>query len=680
MGLDLKKSYSDASEEISAIKTVKESSKADKKLKKDKIKDPTSNTKAEKKQITSDEDKKSLGEKIKDLRSSEESPIEKLLLIFTQTDDAEETDDSEDSNENVKEKRKQKKSKKQKRKNRSSLDRMSRIFLTTCVNTKERILKIIIQEILYAIGCSQDQSYGNFALTNTPIYVKIKNIDFFNILKNSPDDELTKYSYEDSATTNGSLFLSGTPYSMNRQLYTRTLSPNSFFQEYGEYYKGASGNEIFDIQYEQINNEQYFKITLKPQANNQDTVTNFLEDYYRSIDLFNLDNLINNILSKLFNTTNFELQIPEEELTVIEKFFSIIKRLMGICTDNPKIEVSGNAKIAEDDSLSDDFFTVSGIELRQIEDRVNNIQNGLVTFDGCDSVLLPINVLAVTKLQKQIISENKSEKKIDNLLNGLAGLSKDPNWSGSIDVLNLNILDFIFREMIIDLPTNLLKTILSPKFMLGFMTMFKAIKTVASNTFNEYYDGLLDFLKKFKKVVFGIAKKIVTIFIEELFKEIKKNIKLLVQDILLDIATEQQKKYYEMYSSIVYSLLQLNQLFTDFANCKNVIDEILKLLNLSVAKLNIGLPQFVLAGAAQLGGVSDTRAFANTIKNLQKAGLPTGANADGSPNLMNIALKGLIQGQNTENNKNGKAEMFIPPLTMTPAGITLPSKGVGKAY
>ena len=34
MALDLKKSYSDASEEIAAIKTVKESSKADKKLKK----------------------------------------------------------------------------------------------------------------------------------------------------------------------------------------------------------------------------------------------------------------------------------------------------------------------------------------------------------------------------------------------------------------------------------------------------------------------------------------------------------------------------------------------------------------------------------------------------------------------------------------------------------------------
>jgi hypothetical protein len=216
--------------------------------------------------------------------------------------------------------------------------------------------------------------------------------------------------------------------------------------------------------------------------------------------------------------------------------------------------------------------------------------------------------------------------------------------------------------------------------MLGFMVMFKAIKTTGTNLFTEYYDGLLDFLKKFKKIVFRIAKEVVSIFIEELFNEIKKNIKLLVEDILLDIATEKQEQYFQMYSSIIYALLQIGQSFIDFKNCKSVIDEILKLLNLGISAFNISLPQFVLAGASQLNGISNTRSFANTIKNLQKAGLPTGPNADGSPNLMNIALKALIQGTNEEMAKNGKTEVFIPPLTITPAGITLPSKGVGKSY
>jgi hypothetical protein len=47
--------------------------------------------------------------------------------------------------------------------------------------------------------------------------------------------------------------------------------------------------------------------------------------------------------------------------------------------------------------------------------------------------------------------------------------------------------------------------------------------------------------------------------------------------------------------------------------------------------------------------------------------------------MMNQALMGLAKGMNQEFAENGKVEIFIPPLTITPAGITVPSKGSGKA-
>jgi hypothetical protein len=135
-----------------------------------------------------------------------------------------------------------------------------------------------------------------------------------------------------------------------------------------------------------------------------------------------------------------------------------------------------------------------------------------------------------------------------------------------------------------------------------------------------------------------------------------------------------------MYSTIVYILLIVGQAVIDFRNCKSVIDEILKLLNLALSSVNLGLPPFILASANFLGGVSDTRSVTNVIENLQKAGLPTGAAPDGGPNLMNIAISSIIQGQNKEQAENGKTEIFIPPLTVTPAGLTLPTKGYGKSY
>jgi hypothetical protein len=149
---------------------------------------------------------------------------------------------------------------------------------------------------------------------------------------------------------------------------------------------------------------------------------------------------------------------------------------------------------------------------------------------------------------------------------------------------------------------------------------------------------------------------------------------------LVDIIKEVKNKQIAMYSSIVYILLILGQAFIDYRNCKSVIDEILKLLNLGLSQLNIGLPQFVLAGSALLGGTSDTRTFSNIIQNFQELGLPTGDAPDGEPNLFNQAILSTIKGISKESAENGKTEVFIPPLTITPAGITLPSKGYGKSY
>lgn len=96
--------------------------------------------------------------------------------------------------------------------------------------------------------------------------------------------------------------------------------------------------------------------------------------------------------------------------------------------------------------------------------------------------------------------------------------------------------------------------------------------------------------------------------------------------------------------------------------------------------MGTGLPGFALAGSKLLSGVSDTRAFAKVIERLQEAGLPTDDNADGSANLMNLAFFNLIEGLNEEWFENGKSEILIPPLVVTPAGFTAPTKGYGKSY
>jgi hypothetical protein len=221
--------------------------------------------------------------------------------------------------------------------------------------------------------------------------------------------------------------------------------------------------------------------------------------------------------------------------------------------------------------------------------------------------------------------------------------------------------------------------------MLGFMVMLKAITTNVPGFINELFEDMVDFFKKFKKFLACFLRKIIAIFIEQIFDLIKKNINEIVESILLDIAKELKGKQIAMYANIVYILFVVGQALIDYRNCKSVLDELLKLLNLGLSQLNLGLPMFALAGAQFLGGVSDTRSYANVIENLQNAGLPTDDNPDGSPNLMNIFTKSKIKGQNKEQAENGKTEIYVPPLKVfTPpgggAGRTLPVKSFGKSY
>jgi hypothetical protein len=557
-----------------------------------------------------------------------------------------------------------------------SLGVLGQVFMQAADNTKSKIAEILIEEILSTIGCSENQTFD--AYINVPIYIDVKSVDIFKILKKDPSDPNVKFSYEKADTQNGDL-----PYSMNRELYKRLQSNLSFQQEYGSGFIGTSGQQLFDIQYvtsyvnsnQQTINGDFFKITLLQQTNIK-TVSNFLFDYFTSIEIFNLDTLSANILNYLLGC--FNIDSPQEEVTDLETFITFLLRIMGICTDpSKKIDVSGTAKIPELDTINEDFFEVSNLEKRNIENRVNLIINGLVEFESCDSVLLPVNQQAAINILNDVISFNDVPDKINGLLNGLGDIANDDNWQG-YNIPTLSVNAEMLTKLILNLPHILLQTILSPKVMLGFLIMVKSILY----GFDIAVNNLTEFIKKYSKLVVNTMRRIFSIFVEELFLIIKKEIKKLVESLLLDIVNEAKDKQIAMYSTIVYVLLQLGQAVIDYRNCKSVLDEILKLLNLGLSQLNLGLPMFALAASRLLGGVSDTRAYANAIENLQKAGIPTDDNGDGTPNLMNQMMEGLLKGMNKEQAENGKTEIYIPPLTVVAlgAGITKAAKGYGKSY
>jgi hypothetical protein len=543
--------------------------------------------------------------------------------------------------------------------------KLTQLYNDTILSTKSKIAELWIQEGIKAIGCSEEQTYEL-----NDIYIRVESIDLFKTLKDGPNESPSNLRYERFNTANGTI-----PFSMNRELFERTQNAGVPLTNY----IGASSNAIMDISYETQDNfgnqGNFYKISMKNRPDQINRVTEFLYDYYMSIELVNIDELITNIIDYLSGAISFEMGVGSTQLDQMKKFQIVLQRILGLCFDNQKeIDVSGIAKLSVNEQIDDTFFQMSSIDLRNIESEIDNIKKGVVEFTDCNNVKLPMKAEETIQFLQDIRDNfNTDGEKLEQLSKFSTEIGDNEDWNFLLP--NLNFKLSIQQDLIKVIPTAIMATLLSPKNLLGLFAMFKAL----GNTFVDQIQDLEEFMNRMKTFLVEVMSKIGALFVEELFNAIKQNVDSIILALLNDIRKESQESTVRIVTSVLSSAMIVASLISDWRRCKSVIDELLALLQLAVGRLNLGLPLFILALAGSLPGVSETRTFARIIEELEKAGLPTDDLPDGSPNLMLQSVLSQIKGAKKEKDENEYTEIYIPPLTMTPAGVTLPSKGVGKS-
>ena len=346
-----------------------------------------------------------------------------------------------------------------------------------------------------------------------------------------------------------------------------------------------------------------------------------------------------------------------------------MQRILGLCSDsNKEISVGGTSKVSEIDNIDESFYELNEVDLRIIEQNVSNIKLGVIEFEDCDNIKVAMNLEAVlTALDNLNFNEDTSDV---NEINDALGIiypviDDDPTFKLSLD-------EGFFSNFV----KALLNTVLSPKTILPIMV----VAGMVNQPIWEDISNIEDFQKKFKTFFNEVLTKISAIFTKAIFDELKKEIKTLIKLLLGDIVDEKKKKKYQMILSLVAILPALTKVVKDFRECKSVLDELLQLLNLGIKKLNVSgdIPLPLLLSAKFLDGYSPTRSFLNTIAIFEDLGIPTEPMPDGSPNEFLIAVKAMIDGNSQESAENGKVAIGIGPLTITPAGITIPKDAYGK--
>ena len=544
---------------------------------------------------------------------------------------------------------------------------IKRLLLRTIKNVQPRLRTIVIKDCLTALGCDQQQTYSS-----GPVYVKVSSIDLFNRLLIDPQDEVGAIIYEKSSIQIGQI-----PFSMNRELHQLTMNPNASYN-----HKGKSGQDLFDIKYFEQHpvlgtTGPWFEVTLKSR-NNPLKVGEFMVDYYDTIRMAEDTDIIGSIMESLSGAISMKVDAGISQVENASKFELILARILGLCFDNGgnEIDTSGIAKVPElDGAIDDAFFEFTEIDLRNIETRVQNIKNGVIQFEECDDILLPVNFNEIVSALGTLnfYEGTEFENAADNITDVLAN---NPAWIGAgINVTPQVVVDTNFVKLI---THGMIGALITPKMILPIIVMYKALGNILADSIKTF----TDFAKIFKKFFINLVSKVGAIFVEELFKLIKEDILKLVQQIINDIVKEKIFKKYAMILKLIALLLAIISIISDYRRCKSLVDEILAILNL----INLpglgggGIPLPLLFASQLLDGYSESRAFIGVIEELQSLGIPTGAMPSGAPNLEMLGKLGQMKAIANEDAENNKVQIAVGPLAITPAFLTVPASAYGKKF
>ena len=606
----------------------------------------------------------------------------------------------------------------------SSTKYLKRKLLETAVKIEPKVKEIISEEALKALGCSQEQTFKGYdksnlninPLTTLPvgegIYVPVQSLDLASILKSPVDSKLGKISYEsEDPTVDSGVFrpYSGPlPFPMNKEMNLRMENSNltrSYYQEYGKYYQGISGLDLFDFVYTPTNqygvNQDCYRVALIDKPANTLTISGttpgekinkvgeFLNDYYSTIKLIDSVNIAETLINTISGAISIKANLSAQEVEQGTKFSLILQRILGLCFDNRReIDVSGVAKVAELDGVDDTFFEFTEVDLRNIDIRISNIQNGVMEFEDCDNVKLPVDyeTLVDELIKYRDISNTLTlNEQVDAISGILDTLYQNPEWQAFLPT-NFNLEVAVNKQILKQIPLAVASAVISPKVLFPIFTLLQVLEGQAKNTYNQavtsgntyiqsgnttlggvnnIINNSTDFLKVFKSFNIQVISKIGAIFLQTLYEILKKDIINLISSVIADITKSALLKKYAIILRLVNILLILSQLVDDYRRCKSLITNILLLLKTIFGRANGSIPLPLLLFTDFLPGTSPERASINTLELLQGVGIPTGTLPDGSPNLMAIYNLMTNKGADKEESENGKIEaaVFVPPLT-----------------
>jgi len=388
-------------------------------------------------------------------------------------------------------------------------------------------------ELKSSVSCGINPSIPSWFKNGQPgVEMKVKDIDFFDIMKVNPDSLEGNLIYRDIQPQLNSTDL-------NTYLYY-TIQENGTPENWGSSVLGTDILETTFLSSTPTANN-IFKFTTTTDYDNK-TLTEFNNSFIDSVSIFG--SLNSNDVTKLINLIFDEIFGSISSSSSVNKSKKQLKKEAEI---NECLECIINS---EDDVISDNFFSFDNETISKIELIVDNKKNGIKYLDSCGNIPVSISVDDISGYQNSIDSATTKIEELQAITSALDDAAETQASFSDNETDKLTFKTDFFIEIIKKLTRIIASLIISPKLMVLFAINHQIIYGQ-----NSSYDGPIDFLKKNKKLVKNVTKIIRDIILELLLKLV---LKILAKKLAEKFAGDEIEKA-KNYVSIVLSYLGIPQ-------------------------------------------------------------------------------------------------------------------------
>ena len=271
----------------------------------------------------------------------------------------------------------------------------------------------------------------------------------------------------------------------------------------------------------------------------------------------------------------------------------------------------------------------------------------------------------------------------DALLNSAMDAHNQSDGNIPPDNFHLTLLN----TFILNLPKALIGSVLSPKFFLPIVIVYKTVVAGVGATIKT----AKEIMKVLWKLFYYVITKLLWKFISEFWKRVKRDLLLFLVDIAATILGNKTKRYRKMLLALIAILTKILENGLD--NCKDLYEMINLSIDLALSGLGggagggfatSGISSFMLPFFLKKPGYSEDRATINAIQKMEEKGLST-APIFGEPNNLIKFVQSVIEGHTEEMDNSsyvavGNKEVVIPvpglsgPLVIPP-GVILSGGG-----